>query len=336
MAIRNITSAQIIVAYGLEQGISVSDLLHGSGVSLAQLDDDESKIEDDQEFKILSNLSAYISDPFRAGVELGSRYHLSSYGIMGYALLSSSSLRKALDVGLRYLGLSYAFSDIYLISHKDDVGLGFRCEVPGDLGMMILVRDIWAVSVIQKELFDHTNFPVNLQFSMSPPNHIPLADLQVLLGGNIQFNEPENAFMGLGEILDLPLIKANEMTARICEEQCNQLLQEKQNWKPIAKQVKDNLVHLGLQASMDEIAQAMARTTRTLHRQLKLEGTSWRSVRDDVRMGIAEALLLKPMQLDEIAERLGFSGGANFTHSFKRCKGMTPSEFRLAQKNKMN
>ena len=39
---------------------------------------------------------------------------------------------------------------------------------------------------------------------------------------------------------------------------------------------------------MEDIAQHLARTTRTLHRQLKLEQTSWRQVRDDVRFGIAE------------------------------------------------
>jgi AraC-like DNA-binding protein len=102
----------------------------------------------------------------------------------------------------------------------------------------------------------------------------------------------------------------------------------KKNWKPIAKHVKDTLVHLGLTASMQDIANHLARTTRTLHRQLKQEQTSWRQVRDDVRIRIAEELLLKPMQLDKIAERLGFSDAANFSHSFKRCKNITPSQYR--------
>lgn len=334
MAIRNITSVQIIIDYGLEQGISAAQLLHGSGISLVQLKDDLSQIEDEQELKVLSNLSAFTKDPFRAGIELGSRYHISSYGIMGYALLSSGTLRKALDVGLRYLGLSYAFSTIYLNPIVQDMGLEFNCDITGELGTLILVRDMWAVGMIQKALFDDVNPAIHLHFSMSAPDDITLSTLQKLLGGRIKFDEKNNAFIGLGPFLDLPLLKANEMTAKVCEQQCSQLLQQKQNWKPIARQVKDSLVHLGPRASMELVAKTMARTTRTLHRQLKLEDTSWRQVRDDVRMGIAEALLLKPMQLDEIAERLGFSDGANFSHSFKRCKGITPSEFR-ARLNKM-
>jgi AraC-like DNA-binding protein len=86
---------------------------------------------------------------------------------------------------------------------------------------------------------------------------------------------------------------------------------------------------------MQDIADYLSRTTRTLHRQLKQEQTSWRQVRDEVRIGIAEELLLNPMKLDEIAERLGFSDGANFSHSFKRCRNITPSQHRKQSKNRL-
>ncbi|HCM05820.1 MAG TPA: AraC family transcriptional regulator [Oceanospirillales bacterium] len=328
MAIRNITSAQIVVEYGKQKGVSIADLLEGSGLLETQLDNHEMQIKDEQELKILSNLLPHIQDPFQAGIELGSRYFLTSYGIMGYALLSSSTMRKATEIGLRYLGLTYAFSDIFLTSDDQDSALGFNCDIQGDLGRMVLMRDIWAVSVIYRELFDGNNFSIQLTLKGPKPNRIVLEALEKQLGGSIQFNAPANAYVGLGKILDLPLAKANEASVKICEQQCSQLLQDKHNWKPVAKLVRDSLVQFGLHGSMEDIAKQLARTTRTLHRQLKEEGTSWRHVRDDVRIGIAEELLLKPIQLSEIAERLGFSDSANFSHSFKRCKGITPSNYR--------
>lgn len=333
MSIRNITSSQIIVKYGLEQGLSMADLLKGSQITPRQLQNDQLMIEDKHELRILSNLSLLVDDPFRTGIELGSRYHLASYGIMGYALLSSGTMRKALEVGLRYLSLSYAFTDIFLMNQGGDVGLGFHCDIPGPLGELILTRDMWAVGVIQRELCDASDLgPLQLRFKCAQPDSLTLLEIKKTLHGEVLFDAEENAYVGLGGILDVPLIKANEMAATICEQQCSQLLQEKQNWKPVAKQVQDTIIHLGLQAPMEDVAHYMARTTRTLHRQLKKEGISWRQVRDDVRMGLAEALLLKPMQLSEIAERLGFSDGANFCHSFKRCKGVTPSQYRNTHK----
>ncbi|MBB1475526.1 AraC family transcriptional regulator [Shewanella sp. SG41-3] len=328
MTFRSITSVQIIVAHGIELGIDENVLLQGSGLTSAQLADHERLIEDKQELQVLNNLMLTTQCPVKVGMELGCRYHLTSYGIMGYALLASSTARKAIEFGLRYLDLTYVFSQITLTELNDDLSLRFSCDIAGKLGELVLVRDMLGAAMIQREVFERNGLPIKLQFMSPQPVGLCLADIKQKLGAEIQFNANYNGFSGLAPLLDLPLVKANEATARLCEAQCSQLLQQKQNWKPIAKLVKDTLVHLGLTASMEDIAQHLARTTRTLHRQLKLEQTSWRQVRDDVRFGIAEELLLKPMQLDEIAERLGFSDGANFSHSFKRCKNITPSQYR--------
>lgn len=334
MTIRNITSVQIIVSYGIELGIDESLLLQGSGLVSSQLKDHQQLIEDKQELHILNNLMLNTKSPFKVGVELGSRYHLTSYGIMGYALLASSTARKAIELGLRYLGLTYVFSDIKLTKINEDLCLEFLCVIPGRLAELALVRDILGAAMIQREVFESSDLPINIQFIAPQPAGLSLQDLEQKLGAKIRFNADYNGLTWLANNMERPLVKANAATARICEEQCSQLLQQKQNWNPIAKQVKDTLVRLGLSTSMQDIANNLARTTRTLHRQLKREQTSWRQIRDDVRTGIAEELLLSPMQLDEIAERLGFSNGANFSHSFKRCKNMTPSQF-LKQSGKI-
>jgi AraC-like DNA-binding protein len=328
MTFRSITSVQIIVAHGIELGIDENVLLQGSGLISAQLADHERLIEDKQELQVLNNLMLTTQCPVKVGMQLGCRYHLTSYGIMGYALLASSTARKAIEFGLRYLDLTYVFSQITLTELNDDLSLRFSCDIAGKLGELVLVRDMLGAAMIQREVFERNGLPIKLQFMSPQPVGLCLEDIKQKLGAEIKFNASYNGFSGLAPLLDLPLVKANEATARLCEAQCSQLLQQKKNWKPVAKLVKDTLVHLGLTASMEDIAQHLARTTRTLHRQLKLEQTSWRQVRDDVRFGIAEELLLKPMQLDEIAERLGFSDGANFSHSFKRCKNITPSQYR--------
>jgi AraC-like DNA-binding protein len=328
MTIRNITSVQIIVSYGTELGIDESLLLQGSGLMSYQLTDHDFQVEDKQELYVLRNLMMNTTSPFKVGMELGSRYHITSYGIIGYALLSSSIPRKAIELGLRFLDLTYVYSKIELTEINQDLSLRFSCDIAGELGKLILARYMMGAAMIQKEVFESGHLPINLQFTSPQPPGLSLDTMQQILGAEIQFNANYNAIVWVANQMDFPLVKANAATAKICEEQCSQLLQQKQNWKPIAKQVKDTLVHLGLTASMQVVADYLARTIRTLHRQLTLEHTSWRRVRDDVRIGIAEELLLSPMQLDEIAVRLGFSDGANFSHSFKRCKNMTPAQYR--------
>ena len=299
----------------------------------SQLTAHDEQIEDKQELHVLKNLMMNSTSPFKVGMELGSRYHLTSYGIMGYALLASSTPRKAIELGLRFLDLTYVYSKIELIEIDQDLSLRFSCDIAGELGNLILARDMMGAAMIQREVFESGYLPINLQFISPQPPDLSLDVLQQLLGAEIQFGANYNGITWVAKQMDLPLIKANAATAKICEQQCSQLLQQKQNWKPIEKQVKDTLLHLGLTSSMQDIADYLSRTTRTLHRQLKQEQTSWRQVRDEVRIGIAEELLSNPMKLDEIAERLGFSDGANFSHSFKRCRNITPSQHRKQSKN---
>lgn len=328
---RGIASVQIILQYAQEQGFTADKLLAGSDISYDASQDQATQISPKQELKVLENLLSLIPDPFKLAVELGSRYQLTSYGIVGYAILSSATLRKAAEVGLRYLALTYAYSNIQLDEQADDAALTFSIDIPGSLGQFAMWRDVWAVSVIQRELFSHESFPIQLLLDFPEPDYVKQIGKQTLeqqLGGSITFNADRCAYVGLAKLLDQPLAKGNAITAQICEDQCSHLLEEKQNWQPTAQQVKDCLLHHGLHISMEEIATTLARSSRTLHRQLKQEGTSWRAVRDQVRMGLAEELLAQPIQLDEIAERLGYSDASNFAHSFKRFKGVTPSAFR--------
>ncbi len=79
---------------------------------------------------------------------------------------------------------------------------------------------------------------------------------------------------------------------------------------------------------MEDFAQQLGITLRTLQRRLKQENTSYALLRDAVRYRHAQQYLLDPnMDMEHIAAALGFSETANFYHAFKRWSGMVPSEF---------
>jgi AraC-like DNA-binding protein len=258
---------------------------------------------------------------------------------MGYALLASQTMRKAIALSQRYLALTYAFCEIEYFEDNESFYLKFSPPSLNELGLLVLIRDLWAAAVIQKELFSGNEIPYSLHLQCDFPaeyKDIGIEALEKTLGGKIVFNADYNAFKGLIAELDRPLAKANEMTARLCEEQCRELLTRKQDWSNISEQVRDILLNEGLASSMGCVAKRMARTERTLHRQLKEEATTWRKVRDDVRIGLAEELLQQPLLLDEIAERLGYSDATNFSHSFKRCKGCSPSQYRRDSKKSLS
>lgn len=350
MGQRSINSVQIICDYASSLGLDPQDIIANSAIRAEQLQQD-CQIDAQQELQVIHNLLSYTGSPYETGMALGLRYQLTSYGIFGYALLSSSTLRNAIRFGQQYLALTYIFSKLELIEHQGQARIEIHCDLPGDSGKLLASRDMWAVLVIMRELLPELppDNSIMVELDMPEPAHFK-SSLQAQLlqqaGVSWRFNAGRFAFSGLTALLDAPLPKANAITARLCEQQCRELLNQTQSaqlpstspsslplssQKPISQQVRDQILTLGLTASMDQVASAMARTSRTLHRQLHDEGSSWRQVRGDVRLGLAEAFLNQALPIEIIAERLGYSNSANFTHAFKRWKGLTPSAYRKQQ-----
>jgi AraC-like DNA-binding protein len=81
----------------------------------------------------------------------------------------------------------------------------------------------------------------------------------------------------------------------------------------------------------DAVAGALAVSRRTLSRRLADEGSSFRSILDDVRREFACALLQDPtLSIRDVALFLQYSEPAAFTRSFRRWTGQTPRAFRHA------
>ena len=78
--------------------------------------------------------------------------------------------------------------------------------------------------------------------------------------------------------------------------------------------------------NMEHVAQALNTIPRTLRRRLKQENTSFAELRDEVRQTLAEEYLSGPrLSVEQVAERLGYSGPTSFINAYKRWYGKTPS-----------
>ena len=69
-------------------------------------------------------------------------------------------------------------------------------------------------------------------------------------------------------------------------------------------------------------------STRSLQRQLREEGTSYKGILDEVRQELAQQYMQDPkMPIKEVTFMLGFSEVSNFTRAFKRWTGQTPAAY---------
>ncbi|MGE8360450.1 AraC family transcriptional regulator [Pseudomonas sp.] len=326
---RSAVSAQLLTQFGLDQGLSLERCLHGTGLNLAQLGDPGAEIDAAQELCLIRNLVQGLGHLPGLGLKVGPRYHLSTYGIWGFALLSSPTFRSAAQIGLRYLDLTYAFHGMRLeeVGEHAHLVLDER-DVPEDLRTFILERDTAGLMHLQRDL-TATRFPlISVSFRLPAPAD-PSAYRDVF-GLTPTFDAPENRIVFERRFLDQPLPGANPEVARHCEQQCQTLLNKRRIRAGLSGRIRDRLLSQpGRLPDMEQLASELHMTSRTLRRRLEEEGTRFRLLQDEVRQAIAEELLgIDSLTLEDIAERLSYGDVSNFIHAFKRWKGLTPGQYR--------
>ena len=84
-----------------EQGIAPEDSLEGSGVAVDQIYD-ASVMTSVRQYAIVARNAVLLSRDPATPFKVGSRLHLSAYGMYGYALMSCLTLRDYFRLGVKY------------------------------------------------------------------------------------------------------------------------------------------------------------------------------------------------------------------------------------------
>lgn len=100
----------------------------------------------------------------------------------------------------------------------------------------------------------------------------------------------------------------------------------------VSKQVRSMLISClpAGEASIDDVARRLRTSRRTLQRQLKSEGTIFRTILQEIREHFAMHYLVKTsISYSEIALLLGFHEPSSFFRAFRSWKNTTPESARL-------
>lgn len=326
----NGTSVQLLTQFGRDHGLSIEQCLADTRLNWRLLAEPGAQVEAQQELQLIRNLVRHLGHIPGIGLQAGLRYRLSSYGIWGFALLSSPSYRRAIQLGLRYLDLTCVFHRIHFEEKGHEAILTFDDQdVPDDLKLFVLERDIAGALSMQRDL-TNTVLPL-FSVELRVPQPADFSPHQTLLGMAPVFDAPANRVVFSRALLDLPLPGADPAVARQCEQECQALLARQRACDGLAGRVRDCfLAQPGRVPDMELVSAELHMTSRTLRRRLEAEGTSFRQLQEEVRQVLAEELLAATnLHMEEIAERLGYGDVSNFLRAFKRWKGQSPGVYRV-------
>ncbi|MBJ9738695.1 AraC family transcriptional regulator [Acinetobacter oleivorans] len=329
---RSIHSVRLMADFAVEAGASYQTILDGTGLSQQQLLDPNMVVSGQQELQLIHNLVAQFPDRPVLGLEVGTRYHFTTFGPLGMALMSSASIREALDLALTYFSLTFAFTR-FLVSDTD---AGTRVDIeeegiPSLVRQFIIERDAAALITVQRDLVQD-NFCQYLAFSFEPTSN--LEAYEKLFGVMPEFGSSKSFVLLDAQKINQKLQMANELVLHTAEEQCRQILDKRQTQKKFINLVQQQLMTVrGEMPSMEIVAERLHLNVRTLRRHLASEGMTFIQIREEVRQVLAEQYLALPKaSVEQIAEWLGYAEPASFIHAYKRWHGKTPHAMRLVQK----
>lgn len=300
---------------------------------LRQLDSDTEEIPAAAYYALIEKLLATGDIP-ALGARLGAYFSLADYGVLGYACICCPTIGQSINTFLQFqqlAGSEYSFQERLRIDnqrasiqihpyHANPHLNRFDCE---------LACGQWVSA--GKAYLNGSNMFSAIHFRDSKPDYYQ--ELESVLQCPLQFDQGENELIFDASVLQKPLSMANSITAELCRQQCETLLQNLKSQGGLAEQVRHLIIHQpGQQPDPDNIARQLNLSYRTLRRRLQEEGTSFKALHDEVRMNMAQEYLRgTQLSTQEIAHLLGYAEVTNFHRAFKRWYDCTPGDYRDRQ-----
>jgi AraC-like DNA-binding protein len=159
-----------------------------------------------------------------------------------------------------------------------------------------------------------------------------LREFERFYGCPVEFGASPDRLAFSNETLALPLVTGDRYLLKTLRPICDAAARERATPKGTLRDAVENEVQRLLphgKAQREEVATALAMSTRTFSRRLAEEGTGFDEVVDEVRRSLALHYIKEPgLSFSQIAWLLGYEGPTSFNHAFKRWTGRPPSELR--------
>ncbi|MDB4990280.1 MAG: Transcriptional regulator, AraC family protein [Myxococcaceae bacterium] len=307
--------------------ISAQVLLEGTGLTEAQLDDSQARVSPFA-LRLLFQRSIELTKERGLGFYFGLQLKLSSHGSVGFAAMTSATLREALHVAERFLALRAPFLSLRVVESGESAALELGSVFP-DSSVHVFVTEALFTALIQMAR-SVLGRPIGAMFELSYPEPAHFAGFAHLWPGPARFGRPLSRICFAPSILDESLQMADPVAARQalveCERELGSLLATSSLLASVRRQ-------LGARdrgyPSLTELARERHVSPRTMKRRLAEQGTSYQKLLDEIRRDRSLKLLeVESTTIEQIAEQLGYSDAANFNRAFRRWLGVSPSVWR--------
>lgn len=271
---------------------------------------------------------------------LGGQFNVSAHGPLGFAALSAPTLGAAFEALVDLSSSRVTALNVELESTRDNYVLRIH-DVTGDSQFSIFVAEI-VLKVAESLLAAIFGYEVTDNVMVSLKRSLPEApgEFYSAYSANLLFGASENSISIPVSWWRLPSPLYDESTYWANVAKCRELIASREQLGSAVLVVRTHLrnyfdrqiagsTEQRVPPTLDQIAQVMHLTRRTLIRHLAKEDCSYRQILEDLRREYAQSLLGNArLTVAAVGELLGYGEAANFGRAFRRWFGQSPASWR--------
>jgi AraC-like DNA-binding protein len=319
---------RVLVETAIEQGAERGALLEGTSITDAMLVSPDARVSYVQLGVLVRNALALTKNP-ALGLDVGRRVHLPQLGMVGLAIMSTSTLRAALEMGLRHCKRIAPTFDLSLEVEGSIARFIVRESVPTAPFQAFAHELLLVAYAVQGRALLGRALPVQrVQLAYPRPSYAEryrdIYDVPYTFDAGVTVVELDAA------VLEDKLAYGDPASAKIAEQYFAEHPLPQSETDGLVSQVRTRIMAArGKPPEVAQIARELQTSERSLRRGLHELGTSYQELLDEVRKQRAlEWTRSTSMPFDQLASLLGFADVRSFRRAFKRWTGHTPSELR--------
>lgn len=325
MFTRQLRAAKIgaFLAEADRAGLATTKALRAEGLDRAMFEDPRSWVTREQATAAFEVLARVVPRDF--AVRMGSRWTFHEFGLVGYGLLSCRTYGEFTDRWLEhieFIGLPLSFRSIVV---NDGWSLEMRPRIPlSPAALRMCVEEACAsVFPLHRELCGVPKIGARVELTDVDLERDAIAS--ALLGVSVVPGARINRLVQRTADRYIPLAIADVVLRAFVERHCEGILADIAGRDGTLQLVRDNLLlSCGRPLELEEAAEKLGSSKRTLNRHLAREGWSYADLVERYRMDYAFALLRsRELCTKEISFMLGFQNVSSFRRAFKRWTGQS-------------
>jgi AraC-like DNA-binding protein len=315
----------------VDQGCSADEILRDVKLTVDEVHSPKSRISLAELMTACKNAIRLSSDP-HLPYRIGTSIHISAYGMYGFAILCCPDFRKAMAFAELYHALAAPLATIEFTEAE-----GFASWVIEPNARAAADPQIYRF-ITEMQIGIHISLMRDIMGAAFTPDQISLAYPKALdfglaadqIGCRLSFASSTNQIMFRSAWLDQAANLGNKTTYPAIVALCDDLLSELKSRIGIAGEIRALLLrNITNPPTLAAIAKLLEVNDRSLRRQLREQGISFRGLLDELRMQLAlKYLRTTRLANEDIALALGFSDATNFRRAFRRWTNKSPSEIR--------